>query len=134
MTIVGEPTASPATATPTSVRQQANPMYVTMFLALSAGLLEAGILFFRHDVLNQFVWAGREVMWMAPISYLICLLPVGVLFMLPPLRRHAAAGPALMLLLGVLITLLLLDVAFGERLHLIARALLAIGVGVQAAR
>ncbi|HEX6064266.1 MAG TPA: sulfatase, partial [Longimicrobiales bacterium] len=95
---------------------------------------EAGILFFRHEVLNQFVWAGREVVWMAPISYLICLLPIGVLFGLPPLRKRAAAGTALVLIFGALITFLLLDVAFGARLHLIARALLALGVGVQAAR
>jgi arylsulfatase A-like enzyme len=118
-------------ATPEGIK----PLHVAVCFALAAGLIEAAILLFRRDVLHQFVWSGTEVVWMSPVSYLLFLIPVGLVFSLPLLSRWPnATRAALVFLLASVIAFVLAEVAFGARIHVAARLILSVGLGVQLAR
>jgi arylsulfatase A-like enzyme len=110
-------------------------LLVTFCIALAAGLAEALILLVRREALHQFIWVGTDVVWMAPISYAVFFLPIGIVFALVAWRVPRYASLRGLTFVCLLLTVAaLLDVAFGGRIHLIARAVLAFGLAYQGAR
>lgn len=104
-------------------------------LALGTGWLDVTILALRRQIQNSFTWSGPDTAWMTPLSYLVLygmlFLPGIVLWRLRPRHRHPT------IVTGILIAVTsfsLLTVSFGDGLHLAARVLLAVGMGIQGSR
>jgi arylsulfatase A-like enzyme len=103
-------------------------------IALLVGGIEAGIIITRQTM-RHFVWSGPDVIWMAPLGYLILALAGAVLAavlgsMIPALGRPRLYV-GLISIIGLAAILRLLTL---QRLHPVAILLLAVGVGIQVAR
>jgi hypothetical protein len=46
-------------------------VWAAIAAAVTFGLAEAATLAFRRFLLHEFIWAGRDVVWAAPVSYLL---------------------------------------------------------------
>ena len=107
-------------------------LYFAAWFALIAGLVEGAILLFQRHVLDRFIWTNTEVIWMAPLSYLVLFLPVGFAFAVLALKWDGDKLRRLAIFSLATVTFdCLLAVAFGERLHFAARMVLAAGMGWQ---
>jgi arylsulfatase A-like enzyme len=105
---------------------------MALMLGLLAGIGEVVLFGAQKFILHRFIFIGRDVVWMAPLAELIIFAVLGLLFL--ALRRLTGKltwvvalgcfGSLAMLALLMMIT----------PLHKGAAMLLALGVGVQAAR
>lgn len=73
--IIGVPPSVPA---PRRYRP-ADYGLVAVWFALAAGGVEVAVHLIRQLGLHQFTWASHHVVWMAPLSYLVLLVPPAVL-------------------------------------------------------
>ena len=106
-----------------------------VWLALTTGLLDAGIIGFRKLVLQQLVHRSPHVVWMAPLAYLFLFAGPALLLYLLARRwpRRVPPGVAFGLLaLGTTTSVLIL--LFYRRFHDAALAILAIGLAAQFGR
>lgn len=105
---------------------------MVLWLGLAAGIGEVVLFGAQKFILHRFIFIGRDVVWMAPLAELIIFAGLGLLFLalrrLTPKLTWVFAlgffGSLAMLALLMMIT----------PLHKGAAMLLALGVGVQAAR
>jgi arylsulfatase A-like enzyme len=107
-------------------------LIVALLAACFIGAFEIGAQLFARIVLSRVTHFDLPTAWMAPVSSFLLILPVVALFWtLGSLSRRGWVRPfavAAAATLGVLDLLLLL---FGDRVHISALALLAIGVGAR---
>lgn len=108
-------------------------MAVATVAAIWAGALHALIIGTRSQLLGQFVWSSRDVVWMAPIGYLIVFGIVAL-----PLSVCAALAPRWITLRAVIFCFAALA-AFSvallfPRIHWLASLALAFGVGYRFAQ
>src|SRR5687768_4688105 len=100
-------------------------LYFATWFALIAGLLEGAILLLQRHALDRFIWANTEVIWMAPLSYLVLFLPVGLAFAVLALKWDGDLLRRFAVFSFAAVTFdCLIAVALGERLHFGARLLL----------
>src|SRR5690606_22252622 len=103
--------------------------------ALAAGFVEVLVLLFHRHVRDTFIWAGSDVVWMSPVSYL-------ALFAIPALILYAVARAlpgrrtlALTIFTGAFLSIAsILELLAGPRIMLPALLLLAFGGAVWIAR
>lgn len=104
-------------------------------LALGTGWLGVAILAIRRHLQHSFTWSGPDAAWMTPLSYLVLyamlFLPGIVLWRLRPRHRHPTIVTGLLIAVS---SFSLLTVTFGDGLHIVARVLLALGMGIQGSR
>ncbi|MCA9738852.1 MAG: sulfatase [Gemmatimonadota bacterium] len=106
---------------------------ILLLLGIATGFVEALVLWIKHEVFGQVVFVSRHVLWMAPVAYLLVFGALGLVlavgaFLLPRLVRSPLAAFA-----GVAFGVGCLLLPVGQ-ISRIAAAILAAGVGVQAAR
>jgi arylsulfatase A-like enzyme len=125
-----------AAATPEREFRPADYLVVAAWFALTFGLAEAGVLLYRSLILNEFIWSSRDVLWMAPLAYLIAYgFPAATLALAD--RWWPRLVPPLPVVVGVLTcvaTALLLRLAANHRIHDLALLVLGAGVAVQVGR
>ena len=110
-------------------------LYFASWFALIAGLVEGAILLFQRHALDRFIWTNTDVIWMAPLSYLVLFLPVGFAFAVLALKWDGDKLRRLAIFSFATVTFdCLIAVALGERLHMAARMVLAAGLGWQLAQ
>jgi len=101
-------------------------------VGVATGLVEGLVMLARHAIFGQVIFASRHVWWMTPIAYGVIFATVGLALaaatlVVPALfRSHAAT----FFLVAFGVGCLLLPIG---QLSRVAAAVLAIGVGVQAA-
>lgn len=128
----GDP-ARETTAMSMRLRHAVALLGVALALGLVTGLTEALILWTKQSVFGQVVFVSRHVLWMAPLLYALIMGAVGVVlagggFIWP---RVISMPVANFVLVSFGFGCLLLPVG---QIHRIAAAILAAGVGIQAAR
>lgn len=97
------------------------------------GFAEAAFLFLQHTVTGRMVFLGRHALWMKPVAEGVVFVSAGVLLLL--LGRvwdRARSLSAVAFLYGLLATASVLLLI--PPIHPIAKWILAVGVGAQAAR
>lgn len=104
-------------------------------VGLVAGLLEAGIHVVRFWWFGQYTWTSGQIGWMAPLSYLAFLgsgaVPAAALAALRPRWPVVAWFVAVA---SASAAFALVRIGSAQRLHLIAMAAIAVGVGTQLGR
>lgn len=102
---------------------------------LVTGLAEGAILTFRRFVQHLSVWAPADVLWMAPLVYLVAAIPLAALAALAVrLAPRHCTWARLAGVTGFLGATVISAVLFGGVLHWSAHLLLAAGVGFQCSR
>jgi arylsulfatase A-like enzyme len=108
-------------------------LMVALWTALVAGTVHVLVVGVRRLVLNDFIWFSREVVWMAPLGYLLTFAPFAILgavvaWLVPHrwIRRLAIVGFAALVTFAFLLPI--------TQIARVAALALALGVGVQAAR
>jgi hypothetical protein len=104
----------------------ADYVVVAVWCALFFGLAEAGVLVFRRTVLNEFIFSSRDVIWMAPVAYVVAYgLPAVALAILA--ARRVLTIPLLWVaavVFTVAVTMLLRLLSY-DRIHIISLVVLA---------
>ncbi|MEP7326065.1 MAG: sulfatase-like hydrolase/transferase [Gemmatimonadota bacterium] len=101
-------------------------------LGLLAGLGEVLLFAGQKFILHRFIFVGRDVVWMAPLAELILFLTLGGLFFLARRLFRGLTWVSVLLFFATLAMVAMLWMI--SPLHKGAAILLAIGVGVTAAR
>lgn len=104
-------------------------------LGAVGGALDVATLLLRRSWLGEFTTRSRDVLWLAPVGYIL-VFTVGAL-LLGLIAWGRPRVPALWLTVCGAVSGIALSVTFllaGQRLHPAALLLLAVGAGVQAAR
>lgn len=101
-------------------------------LGLMAGLGEVVLFAAQKFILHLFIFVGRDVVWMAPLSELILFLALGALFLLARRLIPRLSWILALMLFGALAVLALLFMY--SPFHKGAAILLALGIGVTVAR
>jgi TRAP-type C4-dicarboxylate transport system permease small subunit len=109
------------------------PLAAAAAIGLIAGVIEVALMVVARLVFHRYTHRDPQLVWAAPTSLLLlCLLATLPLF---PLARSGSATPARGWVIGIAGFLGALELTLlAERLHPLARLVLAAGVGVQAAR
>jgi arylsulfatase A-like enzyme len=101
--------------------------------ALLVGIAHVVVVEVQLHVLHRLTWTSREFVWMAPLAYVICFLPVALLLSgaaaLWPRRVSLRVAAMPILVLGALSLILL-----KRGIYPAAEVVLALGAGIQAAR
>ncbi len=130
-----EPRATPRATAATERFAPSEALAFYAALALGSGWIGVGILAFRRVVQQTFTWAGPDTAWMTPLSYLFLygavFLPGIVLWRLRPRHRHPTLVTGLLIGISAFSAL---TVTFGDGLHIAARVLLSVGLGIQGSR
>lgn len=116
-------------------RRLADLCWTAVTLGVVAGALDVAVLLARRHWMHEFTARSRDVLWLAPLGYVL-------VFVLPALALGLLAWrwprlPALWLLTCGAVTGVVMSLVFlmmGQRLHPAALWLIALGAGVQAAR
>lgn len=104
-------------------------------VAFASGYASVALLAVRQLLLHRFIWTGREFWWAAPVAEQGFVLALTVPFVLAALLRPSrwlvplAGGVA-----GAVVSYAFVRLATDQRLHPVAMAVLAIGVGLQVGR
>ncbi|MBV6521877.1 MAG: hypothetical protein MNPFHGCM_02021 [Gemmatimonadaceae bacterium] len=78
-------------------------LWLSVSLGVGAGLVHATTAAVRQHLLHQFVWQGRNLVWMSPLGYLLIMaVPALVLSLLALLRWRAATWRLAVTTLGFL--------------------------------
>jgi arylsulfatase A-like enzyme len=101
-------------------------------LGLTAGLGEVALFAAQKYILHLFIFVGRDVVWMAPLSELILFLVLGMLFLLARRIFPRFSWVTALTIFASLTVMALLWMY--TPFHKGAALLLALGVGVQGAR
>jgi len=101
-------------------------------LGLTAGLGEVLLFEAQKYILHLFIFVGRDLVWMAPLSELILFLVLGVVFLLVHRLFPRITWVTALTIFGSLTVMALLWMY--TPFHKGAALLLALGVGVQGAR
>lgn len=121
-------------------RPAAPPSWVTVAwsaaaVALLTGVTEATILAVRRFALHEFINRSRDVFWLAPVAYLIMFALPGLALALLARRWPERWRPGVSVFpLVAMGALALLALVAWQKVHPVALAMLAIGVGIQGAR
>ncbi len=121
--------------TDTSAPRPVDAFRLVLWTGLLTGLVEGGTLTFRRFVQHHSVWAPADVLWMAPLVYLVAAVPLALLA--AGGTRWWPRGFTWRRVTGVaafLGAVILSDLFFGGLLHWSAHLLLATGVGLQWSR
>lgn len=115
------------------IPEQKSIIWAACFFALLTGLIDAAIAGVKTLVLHRFAWVSPDVAWMAPVAYLLFFLPVALLIVaIAAIVRKPQPLPTS---IGVFVTLSVFSLTLPyEQIARWASALLAVGIGVQAAR
>lgn len=112
-----------------------NHLVIGVFFGLLTALVEVIFILVNWEVLHQFVWTGTNALWMVPLYYLCLFSAIGALGVVgADMRRQGMSLGITAGLAAALMAMTLLFLVLGYRLALIARLLLAAGVGVQVGR
>ena len=106
---------------------------IAAFFALLTGLIEAGGFLFQSLMRHRLVWVSTDVLWMAPVSYLVFFFAFAVLLIAIGIIRRRPIGTAWIAGLYAFLSVLSLLLPFTQ-IALVASAILAAGVALQLAR
>jgi arylsulfatase A-like enzyme len=107
---------------------------IAVCFGAAAGVLELGVIAYRKLVEHQFVLVNLHALWLAPLSYMLLLAPLGVVIGIGARWLPArAAGWAAFFLPALVATGSVLFLWY-PALHPAAIALLALGAATQCAR
>lgn len=124
-----------AGSAPQPERRPADLLVIPLAVALATGLLEGLILLFRHFVQGRTIWAPLDVVWMAPLTYVVMALPLALTApLLGRLFPRQITVPRVAGLMGLLAGVILSANLLGGRAHWLAQLILAAALGVQLAR
>jgi arylsulfatase A-like enzyme len=113
----------------------ARPALLTAaWLGLATGFSEAALQALKRATVQPITFTSPQIVWMAPVSYLVAFLILGTLLaaVTYPVLRARAIGGALVLL--TLLAWWSLMMVFKNQLHWAARLALAFGLTVQTVR
>ena len=104
-------------------------------VALLTGVAEAVILAVRRFALHEFINRSRDAFWLAPVAYLIMFALPGLVLTLLARRWPERWRPGVSVFpLVAMGAMSILALVAWQKVHPLALALLAIGVGIQGAR
>lgn len=106
---------------------------LSVWFALATGVLELTFLAGDKWLLRKTLFVGQDVVWLAPVGYLLLFLGVGLVVSGLQRRSRRDLAPALVGGLGFLGSLSALFI-YNPRVHALALLLTAIGVAIQGAR
>lgn len=109
-------------------------IWITVALAVTAGAAELGVLAVRRFVLGHFVFTGWQTVWTTPASYVLLMLPLGILLALLSALMPRVVRPAVVIFLPAFVAAGAVAWLFVPKIHPAAAALLAAGVAAQTAR
>jgi arylsulfatase A-like enzyme len=120
------------TAPPDRLRGGTLPA-IGFIVGAGAGLVELLFLGVDRWALMRTIMRSRDVVWMAPLTYAITFASIGLLLWLIT-RHRGGLRPDIAVGLPVFLACSSVLLLYAERLHLIARLLLATGVALHFAR
>ena len=129
------PPAAPAPATQFD-RRSAGPaaiILLALWCALLTGLVEMTLLMFKKLYLGQIVRVGTDVVWMAPVADAALFLAPALVLALVAAWRPTRRVLSLAIWTSAFLSFLSVSLMF-HQLELYAKALVAAGLAVQAAR
>jgi hypothetical protein len=112
---------------------RASVLLLALWFGLVTGFGELALLGLRRFALHRFLFVGRDIIWMTPVADAVMFVLLGAGFLL--LRRATSGRVTPVHLVGFLTTVgcFALLLHYGP-LHRGTALVLAIGIGVQAAR
>ncbi len=133
ITLRGEPGSAPRASETSAALGPGRTVEISLWVALLGGGLEALVLLLRQRLLGHYVWAGPDVLWMAPLAWAALTVPIGLAgWAGAAVARRQLGASTLVGLLGFSVgSILLLNV---RALHPAATLLLAAGASVQLSR
>jgi len=116
-----------------AARRAVGPLWLALWIGLAGGLGESALFFVKRFVLHYYTRMSYQNLWMAPLDEALLLLVPGLLLWIavkfrPGLRwwQSAVAVGVSLAIFGMLL--------YAYQLHMFARVILAVGVGVQTGR
>ena len=109
-------------------------LHVTLAVATVAGWFELVIVGLRKAAMHEMVWTGWHTAWATPASWLLLMLPLGLLLAVACPRLPAVWGTHLAGFVPTLVAGFCVAFMFYPALHPLAILLLSLGMAVQIAR
>lgn len=117
------------------MNRPAGVLMLAVWFALLTGYIEAAVHLFRYHVLDRMVWTTPQIIWVAPIAYVVLFMPLALLlYAVLRWRRSLVGSPLPVGVLAFPMALVASVMIIGTRIHWLAHVVLALGAALQIAR
>lgn len=110
------------------------PLLITAFFALSAAAAELLVIGQRKFIQAEFITAGWQLLWITPLSYLLFMMPLGVILWIGRRVAPQRMTPHVIVFVPTLVSVFSVVWLFYPALHKVAIVLLALGIATQLTR